>query len=406
MEFAKSGDATILGRAPLSESEERAKMLIATDYARKISLDLRLIDPNRYGDHVDNKASHCAVKIAEYYRKFNEQKGTQFVFSDLGTYKPGKWNPYSEIKRKLAEDHSIPAQEIRFIQEAKTDKARKTLIAGMNEGSIRVLFGSTSMLGTGVNAQKRVVTIHHLDTPWRPSDLEQRDGRAVRKGNGNHTAQGHHVNPYRVVTALLFGAQEDVKVGNESRSEFFQSNVADTVAVLYELLQMLIDRAILVVGGWASQACIDLFEKVLIVLDKDFQQGFMLHFQAQESVLHFLSSDIVIPLGYLLVFGIDADTYLVQETVGFQGHGTFSQSSVALDVPQVGMNVAFATELGYCTINGDTAHHGNGTVLLGGVLFEVEQNLKRTTHNSDFLRFTKLFIVRLFVAMQNIVVQW
>ena len=154
-----------------------------TDYARKMSLDLRLIDPNRYGDHVDNKASHCAAKIAEYYRKFNEQKGTQFVFSDLGTYKPGEWNPYSEIKRKLVEDHGIPAQEIRFIQEAKTDKARKTLIAGMNEGSIRVLFGSTSMLGTGVNAQKRAVAIHHLDTPWRPSDLEQRDGRAVRKGN-------------------------------------------------------------------------------------------------------------------------------------------------------------------------------------------------------------------------------
>ena len=141
-------------------------MLIATDMARKMSLDLRLIDPNRYGDHVDNKASHCAAKIAEYYQKFNEQKGTQFVFSDLGTYKPGEWNPYSEIKRKLVEDHGIPAQEIRFIQEAKTDKARKTLIAGMNEGTIRVLFGSTSMLGTGVNAQKRAVAIHHLDTPW------------------------------------------------------------------------------------------------------------------------------------------------------------------------------------------------------------------------------------------------
>ena len=183
VEFAKTGNAELLGREKLSEREEKAKMLIATDMARKMSLDLRLIDPNRYGDHVDNKASHCAAKIAEYYRKFNEQKGTQFVFSDLGTYKPGEWNPYSEIKRKLVEDHGIPAQEIRFIQEAKTDKARKTLFAGMNEGSIRVLFGSTSMLGTGVNAQKRAVAIHHLDTPWRPSDLEQRDGRAVRKGN-------------------------------------------------------------------------------------------------------------------------------------------------------------------------------------------------------------------------------
>ena len=183
VEFAKTGNAELLGREKLSEREEKAKMLIATDMARKMSLDLRLIDPNRYEDHVDNKASHCAAKIAEYYQKFNEQKGTQFVFSDLGTYKPGEWNPYSEIKRKLVEDHGIPAQEIRFIQEAKTDKARKTLIAGMNEGTIRVLFGSTSMLGTGVNAQKRAVAIHHLDTPWRPSDLEQRDGRAVRKGN-------------------------------------------------------------------------------------------------------------------------------------------------------------------------------------------------------------------------------
>ena len=183
VEFAKTGNAELLGRAPLTEREEKAKMLIATDMARKMSLDLRLIDPEKYSDHVDNKASHCAAKIAEYYRKYDAQKGTQFVFSDLGTYKPGEWNPYSEIKRKLVEDHGIPAQEIRFIQEAKSDKARKTLIAGMNEGIIRVLFGSTSMLGTGVNAQKRAVAIHHLDCPWRPSDLEQRDGRAVRKGN-------------------------------------------------------------------------------------------------------------------------------------------------------------------------------------------------------------------------------
>ena len=183
VEFAKTGNAELLGRAPLTEREEKAKMLIATDMARKMSLDLRLIDPEKYSDHVDNKASHCAAKIAEYYRKYDAQKGTQFVFSDLGTYKPGEWNPYSEIKRKLVEDHGIPAQEIRFIQEAKSDKARKTLIAGMNEGTIRVLFGSTSMLGTGVNAQKRAVAIHHLDCPWRPSDLEQRDGRAVRKGN-------------------------------------------------------------------------------------------------------------------------------------------------------------------------------------------------------------------------------
>ncbi len=182
MEFAKSGDATILGREALSETEEKAKMLIATDYARKMALDMRMISP-AYEDDPDNKASHCAKMIAEYYHKYDAQKGTQFVFSDLGTYKPGEWNVYSEIKRKLIEDYGIPAHEIRFIQECKTERSRKAVIQAMNDGDVRVLFGSTSMLGTGVNAQKRAVAIHHLDTPWRPSDLTQRDGRAIRAGN-------------------------------------------------------------------------------------------------------------------------------------------------------------------------------------------------------------------------------
>ena len=183
MQFAKTGDATLLGRAALSETEEKAKMLIATDYARKMALDMRMINP-AYEDHPDNKASHCAKTIAEYYRKYDAQKGTQFVFSDLGTYQPGdgwnssskreqselvrsaereknrtKFNVYSEIKRKLMEDYGIPGHEVRFIQECKTDKARKAVIAAMNEGTVRVLFGSTSMLGTGVNAQRRCVAI-------------------------------------------------------------------------------------------------------------------------------------------------------------------------------------------------------------------------------------------------------
>ena len=165
MEFAKTGDATILGRLPLSETEEKAKMLIATDYARKMALDMRMIDPT-CEDHPDNKASHCAKMIADYYKRYDNHKGTQFVFSDLGTYRPGEWNVYSEIKRKLIEDYGIPSSEIRFIQECKNERARKTVIAAMNEGAVRVLFGSTSMLGTGVNAQKRCVAIHHLDTPW------------------------------------------------------------------------------------------------------------------------------------------------------------------------------------------------------------------------------------------------
>lgn len=182
MEFAKTGNAELLGRAPLSQSEEKAKMLIATDYARKMSLDMRLISGG-YNDHHNNKASHTAANLAKYYNNYDAQKGTQFVFSDLGTFKPTEWNIYSEIKRKLVEDHGIPSHEIRFIQEAKNEKQRKQLIKDTNEGKVRVLFGSTEMLGTGVNAQKRAVAVHHLDIPWRPSDLAQRDGRAIRKGN-------------------------------------------------------------------------------------------------------------------------------------------------------------------------------------------------------------------------------
>ena len=182
MEFAESGNATILGREPLSQTEEKAKMLIATDYARKMALDMRLISP-AYEDDPNNKASHSAKMIAGYYRKYDAHKGTQFVFSDLSTYKPGEWNIYSEIKRKLVEDYGIPAHEIRFIQECKTERSRKAVIEAMNNGDVRVLFGSTSMLGTGVNAQRRAVAVHELECPWRPSDLEQREGRAIRAGN-------------------------------------------------------------------------------------------------------------------------------------------------------------------------------------------------------------------------------
>lgn len=148
-----------------------------------MSLDLRMIDLEGYSDHPDNKASHCARLLNDYYKKYDAQKGTQFVFSDLGTYKPSEWNVYSEIKRKLLEDYHIPSHEIRFIQECKNEKARKAMVEAMNRGDIRIMFGSTSMLGTGVNAQQRAVAVHQLDTPWRPSDLEQRNGRAIRKGN-------------------------------------------------------------------------------------------------------------------------------------------------------------------------------------------------------------------------------
>ena len=180
--FAKTGDPEHIGRADLSDGEVKALMLLVTMYSNKLSLDMRLVSP-AYADSPGNKASRSAANIAEYYRRYEDQKGTQMVFCDLSTYKPGIWNVYSEIKRKLVEDHGIPAQEIRFVQEAASDKVRQAMFDAMNEGKIRVLFGSTQKLGTGVNAQKRIVCMHHLDIPWRPMDLEQRNGRGARKGN-------------------------------------------------------------------------------------------------------------------------------------------------------------------------------------------------------------------------------
>ena len=163
--FAKTGDPEHIGRTDLSDGEVKALMLLVTMYSNKLSLDMRLISP-AYADSPGNKASRSAANIAEYYRRYEDQKGTQMVFCDLSTYKPGIWNVYSEIKRKLVEDHGIPAQEIRFVQEAASDKVRQAMFDAMNEGKIRVLFGSTQKLGTGVNAQQRIVCMHHLDIPW------------------------------------------------------------------------------------------------------------------------------------------------------------------------------------------------------------------------------------------------
>lgn len=181
--FAQSGDGELIFRAPLTDREQKGKMLIATDASRKAALDMRLISQELFSDDPDNKASHCARLVSEYYNKYNDHKGTQFIFSDLSTYKPGEWNVFQEIKDKLVNEYNIPEHEIRFIQEAKNQKQRNAIIEAMNRGDVRVLFGSTTTLGTGVNAQKRAVAVHHIDIPWRPSDLEQRDGRARRSGN-------------------------------------------------------------------------------------------------------------------------------------------------------------------------------------------------------------------------------
>ena len=182
MAFAKTGDATLIGRRPLSEDEDKGRMLIATNYAKKMAADMRLVDPYKYDDHPGNKVSVCAKKINEIHHHSAEHKGTQIIFSDIGTPKPGEFNIYDALKDKLVNEYAIPAQEITFIHDW-TDLKKPELFRKMNNGQIRILIGSTEKAGTGLNVQQRVVAMHHLDIPWKPSELEQRNGRGARQGN-------------------------------------------------------------------------------------------------------------------------------------------------------------------------------------------------------------------------------
>jgi len=182
LQFAESGEGDLVFRAPLSDSEEKAKMLIVTNLGKKCSLSPKLVNPG-YHEGDDTKIGVAAKNISDIYRQYDEQRGTQFVFCDLSTPKKGEWSVYQELKDRLVERYGIPAEQIQFIQDAVTEKKKKEFIDRMNRGDIRVMIGSTTMLGTGVNAQQRAVAVHHLDLPWRPSDMEQRNGRARRKGN-------------------------------------------------------------------------------------------------------------------------------------------------------------------------------------------------------------------------------
>ena len=199
--FAHSGKWEDLGLdTPEPDNLDKAKMLIATNVARKMALDMRLLG-DKFNDDDGNKASVCASTIYDYYIRSAANRGTQFVFSDLSTYKPNEWNIYQDIKDKLVA-MGVPSAEIQFIQCATTERARKRLFEDMNSGKVRVLFGSTTMLGTGVNAQQRAVAVHHLEIPWRPADMEQRNGRAVRKGNTVKLWGGN------VVDVVIYGTEK------------------------------------------------------------------------------------------------------------------------------------------------------------------------------------------------------
>ncbi|MCD7969121.1 MAG: N-6 DNA methylase [Alistipes sp.] len=182
IKFAVTGDAKYLGLDEISDSQHKAKMLIATSYANKMAVDMRLIDAGLYHDHPNNKATVCAQNIAESYHR-HQGKANQLLFCDLGTYKKDEWNVYSEIKRKLIQDHGFKPTQIRFIQETSDAVSKSNMVDAFNQRQIQILMGSTSTLGTGVNGQVHTSDVHNLDIPWRFTDLEQRDARGARPGN-------------------------------------------------------------------------------------------------------------------------------------------------------------------------------------------------------------------------------
>lgn len=171
VEFARTGDGKLIGRpGKMYGSRDSGRMLVVTDLARKAAIDMRLID-SRYQDHPGNKLSQAAAQIACYYHKYHPQRGTQFVFCDMGTYRREEkekqgWNLYAELRRKLVEDHGIPAHEVRFIQEAGNIGQRQRLIEDFRQGIVRILVGHTKSLGTGIDAPDRCVATHNIDLPW------------------------------------------------------------------------------------------------------------------------------------------------------------------------------------------------------------------------------------------------
>ncbi|MDR1592757.1 MAG: N-6 DNA methylase [Prevotellaceae bacterium] len=182
-DFAKSGNGEIIFRPKLNSNEQTAKMLIATNTAKKAAVDMRLIDEHRYGEDSSLRTKEVANRAFDYYKKYDEQKGSQFIFSDMGVHhSDDNFSVYNDIKQKLVEK-GIPEKEIIFIQDFQSDKKREKLQKDANAGNIRIMIGSTDMLGTGINAQERCVAIHHVNIPWTPKDFLQRNGRGVRKGN-------------------------------------------------------------------------------------------------------------------------------------------------------------------------------------------------------------------------------
>ena len=159
-------------------------MLKITNDGRKLALDQRLIN-DMLPDEDNSKATTCVDKACEIWEETKEQKSAQLIFCDLSTPKgDGTFNVYEDIRGKLIEK-GVPPEEIAFIHDANTEKRKAELFAKVRSGQVRFLLGSTAKMGAGTNVQDRLIALHHLDVPWRPSDIEQQEGRILRQGNMN-----------------------------------------------------------------------------------------------------------------------------------------------------------------------------------------------------------------------------
>ena len=175
-------------------------MLLITNDGRKLALDQRLVNPMLPSDP-DSKAAKCAENVFGIWQRTADQHSTQMIFCDLSTPKgDGSFSVYDDIRDKLLE-LGIPENEIAYIHNAKSEAQKKDLFAKVRAGQVRVLLGSTQRMGAGTNCQQKLIALHHLDCPWRPSDLQQREGRIIRQGNENP-----EVDIYSYVTEGTFDA--------------------------------------------------------------------------------------------------------------------------------------------------------------------------------------------------------
>ena len=175
-------------------------MLLITNDGRKLALDQRLVNPMLPSDP-NSKAAKCAENVFEIWQRTAGQRSTQMIFCDLSTPKDdGTFSVYDDIHAKLLE-LGIPENEIAFIHNAKSEAQKKDLFGKVRSGQVRILLGSTQRMGAGTNCQQKLIALHHLDCPWRPSDLQQREGRIIRQGNENP-----EVDIYSYVTEGTFDA--------------------------------------------------------------------------------------------------------------------------------------------------------------------------------------------------------